>query len=85
VIIKLKDGLQVAIPRWMLDSADCASIRDELKPRVSIRALLVLRELIDGQSLSSAQQADSSRSSDHPPGGIDEQDPASHSTPSAKA
>jgi hypothetical protein len=52
VIIKLEDGLRIAIPKWMLDAAYCALLPEETAPRISLRALAELRDLVDRQSLS---------------------------------
>jgi len=49
VIVKLPDGLQLAVPEWMLRAETCELLRTEAKPRVSLGALIELRELIDAQ------------------------------------
>ena len=42
VIVRLGDGLQIAMPRWMLDLHRCAALKEETSPRVSIHALVAL-------------------------------------------
>jgi hypothetical protein len=47
VIVRLGDGLQIAMPCWMLDPHRCAALKEETSPRVSIHALVALADLID--------------------------------------
>ena len=47
--MRLPDGLQVAIPEWMLDSEACERLTIEATPRISLGALLDLRLLIDAR------------------------------------
>jgi hypothetical protein len=54
VIIQLADDVRIAIPRWMLDAAFCATLPHEPSPRVSLQALMELRNLVDRQPLSAA-------------------------------
>ncbi len=82
LVVRLEDGLQLAIPRWMLDPQRCESLRDEDAPVIAISALRQLAELVDQQTLLAAQDADSPRSSSNHQRGSDEQEPAS---PSATA
>ena len=49
VIVRLPDGLQLAIPKWMLSPEICERLRTEAGPRISLDALIELRTLIDGQ------------------------------------
>jgi hypothetical protein len=50
VLVKiLQNGLQVAVPAWMLDAAACAHLRDDTQPCVALAALLELRALLDSQ------------------------------------
>jgi hypothetical protein len=55
VIVSLEDGLRIAIPKWMLDQAYCAALPAEPKPRLSLQALVDLRELIDRQAWSAVE------------------------------
>jgi len=49
VIVKLPDGLQLAIPEWMLNPEICERLRTEARPRISLDALVELRTLINAQ------------------------------------
>ena len=49
VIVRLPDGLQLAIPEWMLNPEICERLRTEARPRISLDALVELRPLIDAQ------------------------------------
>ena len=49
VIVRLPDGLQLAIPEWMLSPEICERLRTEAGPRISLDALIELRTLIDAQ------------------------------------
>ena len=49
VIVRLPDGLQLAIPEWMLSSDICERLRTEARPRISLDALIELRALTDAQ------------------------------------
>ena len=44
-IVQLPDGLQIAVPRWMLDPVFCSQLPQEAKPRVAVTALFRLAEL----------------------------------------
>jgi len=68
VMVRLGDGLQIAMPCWMLDPHRCAALKEETSPRVSIHALAALADLID---LHRDQFADTSGSS-RQPGASDE-------------
>jgi hypothetical protein len=63
VIVRLGDGIQIAMPCWMLDPHECAALKEEASPRVSVHALLALADLID---LHRDQLADTSGSSSQP-------------------
>ena len=63
VVVRLGDGIQVAMPCWMLDVHKCAALKEEASPRVSIEALVALADLID---LHRAELADTSGSSPQP-------------------
>ena len=45
-IVQRPDGLQIAVPRWMLDPLVCQQLPQEAKPRVALRVLLRLAELV---------------------------------------
>jgi len=51
VIIKLPDGLEIAIPFWMLDPLACNEVKDADAPFVSTNALLALDELLKSSGL----------------------------------
>ena len=51
LVIKLQDGLELAIPSWMLDPLACSHVHDAPAPRLTIEALLALRDLLDRQPL----------------------------------
>jgi hypothetical protein len=76
VIVKLEDGLRLAIPCWMLDPVHCASLPEKPTPIISVRALCELRNLIDLQCLPAREPVDSSCSSDQK--GIDDEQGHSH-------
>jgi uncharacterized protein DUF5372 len=63
VIVRLGDGIEVAMPCWMLDLHKCAALKQEASPRVSIQALVALADLVD---LHRDQLADTSGSSPQP-------------------
>ena len=48
-MVELDDGLRVATPAWMLDEVWCRAMRLEERPRISVAALLLLRDLVDLQ------------------------------------
>jgi len=56
-IVQRPDGLQIAVPRWMLDPLTCQQLPQEAKPRVALRALLRLTELVTTRDLPSGAQA----------------------------
>ena len=51
VVIKLPEGLQIAIPAWMLDPLACQHVREAPKPHLSVDALVALRDLLDQHPL----------------------------------
>jgi hypothetical protein len=51
VIIKLPDGLQMAIPAWMLDLLACRQVNEAPEPRLSVDALVALGDLLDQSPL----------------------------------
>jgi hypothetical protein len=44
-----QSAAQLAVPVWMLDPIFCAQLQHESHPRLSLSALIELRELLDGQ------------------------------------
>ena len=50
-IVQLPQGLQIAVPRWMLDPLACSQLPQEVKPRVALSALLRIAELLQRQRL----------------------------------
>ena len=50
-MVKLPDGLQLAVPEWMLSPLVCEQLKEESEPRIAIAALQELRQLIDIQPL----------------------------------
>ena len=56
-IVRLNDGQQIAVPRWMLDPVYCAQLPQEKRPRVAIPALLRLSEWLTEQILLRGQSA----------------------------
>ena len=73
VVVRLPDGLQLAIPRWMLDPAACRTITKEPVPRIVVEALIRLRQLLDVQVLLSPTEQTNPGSSPSL-GGSDEQE-----------
>jgi hypothetical protein len=57
LIVRLPDGLQLAVPEWMLSQQVCRHLTDEIEPRIAIDALEELRRLIDSQKLTSDRAA----------------------------
>jgi hypothetical protein len=51
VVVKLPEGLQLALPEWMLSPLVCEQLKEEVEPRIAIAALQELRHLIDIQPL----------------------------------
>ena len=51
LIVKLPEGLELAIPAWMLDPVACNLVCDAPAPRLTVEALLALRDLLDRQPL----------------------------------
>ena len=50
-IVQRPDGLQIVVPRWMLDPLACQQLPQEAKPRVALRVLLRLAELLKTRDL----------------------------------
>jgi hypothetical protein len=51
LVIKLQDGLELALPSWMLDPVACSLVHDAPAPRLTMETLLALRALLDRQPL----------------------------------
>ena len=51
LVIKLQDGLEIALPSWMLEPLACSHVHDAPAPRLSVEVLLALRHLLDYQPL----------------------------------
>ncbi|MGA7395561.1 MAG: hypothetical protein WBV90_10205 [Terrimicrobiaceae bacterium] len=51
-VVRLPDGLEIAVPRWMLDPLTCSQLPQEARPRVALNALLRLAEIAQGGRLS---------------------------------
>jgi hypothetical protein len=45
-IVQFPEGFQIAVPRWMLDPVACSQLPQEGKPRVAVRALFQLVQLV---------------------------------------
>lgn len=58
VIVRLLDGSQLAVPEWMLKPEVCEGLRAEAKPRVSVSALLEIRNLTRTQDSAVAEDSD---------------------------
>jgi hypothetical protein len=75
VVVKLPEGLQIALPSWMLDLVVCDQLSDEPQPRISVSALRRLRDLIDSQSLLATISAVHCCASESPGGNDAQQQP----------
>ena len=51
-VVLLPDGMQIAVPCWMLDPITCSQLSHEPRPRVALGALLRLAEIAQGGRLS---------------------------------
>jgi hypothetical protein len=51
LVVKLPDGIQIAIAAWMLDPLACRQLYDAPAPRFSVDALLALRDVLDHSRL----------------------------------
>jgi hypothetical protein len=60
VIVRVGEGIEIAVPCWMLDPHACASLKQAASPRVSIQALAALADLIDVHRDERADTSDSS-------------------------
>lgn len=50
-VVKLPQGLQIAVPGWMLDAIHCGRLPQEARPRVALAALQELAALLNIQRL----------------------------------
>jgi hypothetical protein len=50
-IVRLDDGEQIAVPRWMLDPVYCAQLPQETRPRIALPALLRLVSWLAARNL----------------------------------
>jgi hypothetical protein len=46
-VVKLPEGLQIAVPAWMLDSIYCSQLPQRDHPLIALEALLALAEVIE--------------------------------------
>ncbi len=51
VIVQMRNAVQLVVPVWMLDPVVCGQLRYGSEPRLSLAALLELRELLDSQPI----------------------------------
>src|SRR4029453_14148362 len=51
LVIKLQDGLELAIPAWMLDPLACSLVHDAPAPCLPVETLCALRDLLDRHPL----------------------------------
>ena len=52
-VVKLPEGLQIAVPAWMFDPVFCDQLPQRDHPSIALRALLELAQLIDAHRLPS--------------------------------
>ena len=64
-VVKLPQGLQIAVPGWMLDAIHCGRLPQEARPRVALAALLELAALLNIQRLHFPAIPPNSESSPH--------------------
>lgn len=72
-VVRLPDGLQIAVPSWMLDPGQCEGIRDAESPVIAIEALRGLAELVGHHLLLLRGNVDSSSCTSNDLRGDDEQ------------
>jgi len=46
-VVKLPQGLQIAVPGWMLDPVHCSQLQQRDHPLIALKAVLELAELIE--------------------------------------
>jgi hypothetical protein len=71
LIVRLPEGVQVAVPEWMLIPQVCDRLVIEAEPHITIDALIDVRALIDAQRLKNTSKEDCCAES--PSGGQDAQ------------
>jgi hypothetical protein len=69
LIVRLPDGVQLAVPEWMLNPQVCQYLTDQPEARIAIEALAELRNLVDSQTFTSDRltsgRAESSAGGNH--------------------
>ena len=50
VVVQIEEGLNIALPCWMLDATCCETMVLEAQSRICVNALIQLRDLIDRQA-----------------------------------
>jgi hypothetical protein len=53
-VVKLPEGLQIAVPAWMLDPVYCSQLPQRDHPLIALEALLALAEVIEISRLPSS-------------------------------
>jgi hypothetical protein len=53
-VVKLPEGLQIAVPAWMLDAVFCGQLPQRDHPLIALEALLELAEFIELERLPSS-------------------------------
>jgi hypothetical protein len=51
------EALRIAVPRWMLDPVACQNMQTQARPRIDLRALQQLRQLLDLQNVDGSGDA----------------------------
>jgi hypothetical protein len=52
-VVKLAEGLQIAVPGWMLDPVHCSQLPQRDQPSIALEALLELAQLVEMHRLPS--------------------------------
>jgi hypothetical protein len=52
-VVKLPEGLQIAVPAWMLDPVHCGQLQQRDRPSIALKAVLELAQLIEMHRLPS--------------------------------
>jgi hypothetical protein len=66
-VVNLPEGLQIAVPTWMLDPIFCSQLQQRDHPVIALEALLALAQFIETQRLPSSMT--NSESGPSPRGG----------------
>jgi len=69
-VVKLPEGLQIAVPAWMFDPVFCSQLQQRDQPSIALEALLDLAQLIEMHRLPS-KPSDSESGPSPRTGGID--------------